>query len=188
MIWYHYLPTMTISPKLKRNNGFTLIEVVITTVILGILVFTVGYTFVIGLRLWDQGYTRANMRAKMTQALELVSKNLRQAASIDELTAGSITFTADLGNGLTSYRVYMYHADDSAPNPPYTENDSYQLRWAETTTTYGSGAIIMTNIDKPNPPSSNPFSQSGNVITMNFTVQDGGQTIDMRTNVRVRNL
>jgi len=38
------------------------------------------------------------------------------------------------------------------------------------------------------PPSSNPFSQSGNVITMNFTIEDGDHTIDMRNKVRVRNL
>jgi prepilin-type N-terminal cleavage/methylation domain-containing protein len=178
---------MTIDPKIKDRNGFTLIEVLVTTVILAVLVFTVGYTFVIGLKIWDEGYTRANMRAKMTQALELVTKNLRQAESIDELTAGSITFTADLGGGSASYRVYMYNASDPEPNPPYTQG-TYDLRWAQTTTTYGSGAVIATDIKRPNPPSSNPFSQNGNVITLNFTVEDGGQTVDVRTNVRVRNL
>lgn len=188
MTWCHYLPTMTINSKINNKNGLTLIEVLITTGILSILIFTVGYTFIIGLKLWNEGYTRANMRAKMTQALELVTKNLRQAESIDALTAGSITFTADLGNGSTSYRVYMYHADDAEPNPAYTEKGDYQLRWAVGTTTYGSGAIIATNIKKPVPPSSNPFSQNGNVITMNFTVEDGDQTFDIRTNVRVRNL
>jgi len=179
---------MTINSRINDENGFTLIEVLVTTVILSILVFTVGYTFVIGLKLWDEGYTRANMRSKMTQALELVTKNLRQAASIDALTAGSITFTADLGSGSTSYRVYMYHEDDAEPNPAYAENGGYQLRWAAGTTTYGSGAVIATDIKKPNPPTSNPFSQSGNVITMNFTVENGDQTFDIRTNVRVRNL
>ena len=179
---------MIINFRMNNKNGFTLIEVLVTTVMLSILVFTVGYTFVVGLKLWSEGYTRSNMRANMTQALELVTKNLRQAASIDALTAGSITFTADLGSGSTTYRVYMYHEDDAEPNPVYSENGDYQLRWAVGTTTYGSGAIIMTNIDKPNPPSSNPFSQSGNVITMNFTIDDGDQTFDIRTNVRVRNL
>ncbi len=179
---------MTINSKSTDKSGFTLIEVLVTTVMLAILVFTVGYTFVIGLKLWNEGYTRTNMRAKMTQALELVTKNLRQASSIDEIIAGSITFTADLGSGSTSYRVYMYHEDDPAAETPYTESGGYQLRWAVGITTYGSGAIIATNIDKPNPPASNPFSQSGNVITMNFTVEDGDHTIDIRTNVRVRNL
>ena len=169
------------------RKGLTFIEVLVTTAIMSILVFTVGYTFIVGLKQWEEGHARSQMRAKMSQALELVSKNLRQAASIDELTAGSITFTADLGNGSQSHRVYMYNASDAEPNPPYTQN-IYELRWAVGTVTYGSGAVIATDIDKPNPPSSNPFSQSGNVITMNFTLERGDVSIDMRTNVRVRNL
>lgn len=181
---------MTIKSRINNKNGLTLIEVLITTVILSIVVFTVGYTFIVGLRLWDLGYTRANMRGKMTQAIELVSKNLRQASSIDEIIPGSITFTADLGSGSTSYRVYLYHEDDPAAETPYTESGGYQLRWAAGTTTYGSGAIIATDIKRPNPPSSNPFSDDadGNLITMNFTVEKGGQTFDLITKVRVRNL
>ena len=169
------------------QKGLTLIEVLVATVIMSVLVFTIGYTFVIGLRQWDEGYARAQMRTQMAQALELVTKNLRQAQSIDALTAGSITFTADLGSGQMSYRVYMYNSSDPEPNPPYTQN-TYDLRWAQGTVTYGSGSIIASNIARPSPPSSNPFSQRGNVITMNFELQHGSQTVDMRTNVRVRNL
>jgi len=182
----HYLRIMIINKTTRRNCGFTFIEVLVTIVIMAILIGTVGYMYVAGIRLWDQGYTRADIRSKMTQALELMTKSLRQASSIDALTAGAITLTADLGGGSTQYFVHMYHAGDSAPNPPYTQ-DGYELRWAEGSTTYGAGRIIATNIDRPSPPSSNPFSQSGNVITMNFTVEDGDQSIDMRTNVRVRN-
>jgi len=178
---------MTIDNIAVNKKGLTLIELLVTLVIMSTLVFAVGYTFVIGLKLWNEGYIRAEMKTDIAQALELVSKNLRQATSIDALTAGSITFTADLGSGSTSYRVYMYNSSDSEPNPPYTQN-TYELRWAQTTTTYGSGKILVEDIAKPNPPSSNPFSQSGNLITMNFTVTRGDHTVNMRTNVRVRNL
>lgn len=178
---------MTIKPSFLSNRGLTLIEVLVTTVMLSILVFAVGFTFVAGLRLWNNGYERNDMRTELAQAMELVSKNLRQATSIDELTAGSITFTADLGAGSTTCRVYLYNASDSEPNPPYTQ-ESYELRWATGTVTYGSGAIIASDIDRPVPPSSRPFSQSGNLITMVFTVERGDQSVDMRTNVRVRNL
>ncbi len=173
--------------RIKKSRGFTLIELLVVLTMLSVLVFTVGYTFVTGMRLWDHGYDRSQIRTELAQALELVSKNLRQATSIDALTAGSITFTADLGNGSTSYRVYLYNASDAEPNPPYTEN-TYELRWAETTVTYGSGAVLASDIAKPNPPASKPFSQSGNLITMDFTVENGDQTVNMRTNVRVRNL
>lgn len=170
-----------------KNKGLTLIELLVTTAIMSVLVFTVGYTFVVGLKLWNVGYDRADIRTDISQALELISKNLRQAKSIDELTAGSITFTADLGSGDTSCRVYMYNSSDPEPNPPYTQN-TYELRWAVGTVTYGSGAILVSDVAKPNPPSSKPFSQSGNLITMDFVVERGDESVSARTNVRVRNL
>lgn len=178
---------MTINLLPAGRKGLTLVEVLVVTVILSVVIFTAGYTFIAGLKLWNEGYTRSDIRTEMAQALELVSKNLRQAKSIDELTAGSITFTADLGSGDTSYRVYLYNASDSEPNPPYTQN-IYELRWAVGTVTYGSGAVIAADIAKPVPPSSKPFSQSGGLITMDFTVERGDHSVNLRTNVKVRNL
>ena len=178
-----------ITKQIQQNRrGLTLVELIITVVILPILIFTIGYSFVIGLRLWNQGYTRADIRTRLSQALELVSKQLRQAKSIDELTAGSITFTADLGDGDDTYRVYMYHGADSEPNPPYTQQGSYELRWAKSTVTYGSGAVLVADVKRPVPPSSKPFSQNGNVITLDLVVERGDETVAMATNVRPRNL
>jgi len=177
-----------ITDPTSDHRGLTLIELLLTVGMMSVLVFTVGYTFMIGLQLTNASYDRTGINTNIAQALELVSKNLRQASSIDSLTAGSITFTADLGGGGDeSYRIYLYNASDSEPNPPYTQN-TYQLRWAVGTTTYGSGAILVENVDKPNPPSSKPFDQNGNVITMDFEITQGDETVAMRTNVRVRNL
>ena len=177
---------MIIDPTLLKKKGLTLIELLITTAVLSILVLTVGYTFIIGLRLWNDGYDRSDIRTDLSQALELVSKNLRQAKSIDAITAGSITFTADLGDGDDTYRIYMYNASDTEP-PPYKQN-TYQLRRAKTTVTYGSGPVLIANVKKPNPPNAKPFSQSGNVITIDLVVERGDQTVAMRTNVRPRSL
>lgn len=172
---------------ITKNKGLTLIELLVAMTIMSVLVFTVGYAFIVGLKLWNEGYDRSDIRTDLSQALELVSKNLRQAKSIDEITAGSITFTADLGSGEDTYRVYMYNASDSAPNPPYTQK-FYELRWAQTDVAYGSGAVLVTDVKKPNPPSSKPFDQNGNVITLDFVVERGDETVSMITNVRPRNL
>ena len=178
---------MIIDHTNPKKNGLTLIELLITTAVLSILILTVGYTFIIGLKLWNEGYNRSDIRTDLSQALELASKNLRQAKSIDALTAGSITFTADLGDGDDTYRIYLYNASDSEPNPPYTQN-TYELRRAKTTVTYGSGAVLISDVKKPNPPNAKPFSQSGNVITMDFVVERGGQEVAVRTNIRPRSL
>ncbi len=168
-----------------NRKGLTLIELLITTTMLGILVFVVGYVFTAGLRLWNESYARSDIRAELSQGLELISKNLRQAKSIDDFsTESSITFTADLGSGDESCRIYLYNSADPEPNPPYTQN-SYELRWAKGVVTYGSGAILAGNITQP---VNTPFSQSGNYITIDLTTTRGDQTVRMRTNVRPRNL
>jgi len=171
----------------RRTNtdGLTLIELLITVGILSVLIFTVGYTFIIGLKLWNEGYNRTDIRNDLSYSMDLMSKHLRQAKSIDALTAGSITFTADLGSGDTSYRFYLYNSSDTEPNPPYTQSN-YELRWAQGTVTYGSGVVLIADI--PTPASTKPFSQSGNVITMDLTVANGDDTMSMRTNVRPRSL
>ena len=99
LIWSRCLRIMIIdAPKKICSNrkGLTLIELLVSVSILSVLVFTIGYSFVIGLKLWNEGYNRSDIRTDLSQALELVTKNLRQATSIDTITQSSITFTADL--------------------------------------------------------------------------------------------
>lgn len=171
---------MTIDKK-----GLTLIELFVVIVMLAILVVTVGYLFLTGLKLWDQGYARSDIRGDISQAMELISKNLRQAKSIDAFpTESTITFTADLGSGDTSYRIYLYNSSDPEPNPSY-EQDTYELRWAKGTVSYGSGTILATDIAKP---TNTPFSRTGNYITIDLTVTRKDETVRVRTNVRPRNL
>jgi len=175
---------MIIKSKTSNDQGLTLIELLIVTSMLSVIVFSVGYTFVVGMKLWNEGYDRGDIKADISQSFELISKNLRQATSIDTLTESSITFTADLGNGSTSCRIYLYNSSDSEPNPPYSE-PTYELRWATGTVTYGSGSILSTDIAQP---ATAAFSQSSNLITVDLTVTRGDESLRMRSNVRPRNL
>lgn len=167
-----------------NRKGLTLIELLVTTAILAILVFTVGYVFVVGLNLWNEGYVRSDIRGDTSQAMGLISKNLRQAKTIDILTESSITFTADLGSGDDTYRIYLYNSADPEPNPPYTQS-TYELRWAKGAVSYGSGAILATDIAQP---TNAPFTRSGNYLTIDLTLIRGDETLRIRSNVRPRNL
>jgi len=154
------------------------------TAMLAVIVSAVGYVFVAGFKLSNNGYDRVDIRTDLANAMELISNNLRQAKVIDSLTESSINFTADLGNGDDTYRVYLYHASDAEPNPPYTQS-TYELRWAQSTVGYGSGAILARDIAQPTDP---PFSQSNNLITIDLTASRANEVIRIRTNVRSRNL
>ncbi|MCK5580669.1 MAG: hypothetical protein KAJ18_05280 [Candidatus Omnitrophica bacterium] len=165
-------------------KAVTLLELLVVILALVILVGVINNVFFVGFNVWNEGFSRAEIRTDLGQALELISKNLRQAGSVDALTESSITFSADLGGGDDTYRVYLYHEDDPEPNPPYTQ-DTYDLRWAKGTVDYGAGANLVTDIAQP---THIPFSQTGAVITMDLTATRGDETLRLRSNVRPRNL
>lgn len=166
------------------KKAFSIVELLVVILGLTILLGVIVNVHISGMSLWNAGYARSDLRTDLTQTLELLSKNIRQATSIDELTQSSITFTADLGAGEDTYKVYLYHASDPEPNPPYTQ-DSYTLRWVGGSTTYGEGANIAEDIAQP---TTAIFTQSGNVITISLTASKGSQSVTMRSKIRPRNL
>ena len=169
---------------MTKAKGFTIIELLVVILALVILTGVTVNMYTLGLDLWNIGTNRSAIRSDLSQSMELISKNLRQATSINALTPSSVTFTADLGAGSTTYRVYLYNASDPEPNPPYTTS-TYELRWAQSAVPYGSGAILASDVVQP---TNAPFSQSGNVVTLDFTVSRNDSAVRLRTNVTPRNL
>ena len=167
-----------------KNSGFTILELLVVILALTILIGVVNNVFLVGFAVWNTGYSRSDNRTSATQALELISKNLRQATAITSLTDSSVTFTANLGGGVNTYRIYLYNAADPEPNPPYTQN-TYDLRLAQGVTTYGQGIILARNIIQP---INVPFAISGNNITIDLTLKTGDESIRTRTKVTPRNL
>jgi type II secretory pathway pseudopilin PulG len=162
----------------------TLVELIVVIGMMGILTTTVMVVYNFHFKSWNESYTRSRIRGNLAQALELASNQLRQAQTIDAVTQSSITFTANSGGGTSSYRLYLYNADDSEPNPPYTQS-TYSLRFAQDSVNYGDGAILSSDIAQPTSPA---FSISSKVISINLTALSGEQEIAMRTKVRPRNL
>jgi len=165
-------------------KGLTLTELLVVTATLGILVYSITYTYVIGIKVWDQSYSRSDIRGSLSQAMELISKDLRQAKNINSLTQSSITFTADLGAGDNTYRFYLYNSADPEPNPPYTQS-FYELRWAQGAAAYGTGAVLARDIVQP---VNTPFSLSNNLISIDLTAARSDESVRLRSNVRPRNL
>ena len=166
------------------KKGFTLLEILVVILTVSIVIVAVGNIYILGLKVWSQSYSHLDVRSELTQAMEAVSKNLRQATSIDSLSESSITFTADLGSGSTSCRIYLYNASDPEPNPPYTQT-TYALRWAEGSVSYGAGANLASDIVQP---TSAPFTRGNNLITINLTDAKQDESVNLKSNVRPRNL
>jgi len=170
--------------KVFHQKAFTIIELLIVMLALTIVLGVVTRIYFVGSNLWATGLSRSDVRTELVQSMELMTNSLRRARSIDSLTESSITFTADLGSGVNTYRFYLYHASDAEPNPPYSQN-TYDLRWAQEVVTYGAGANLSRNIVQP---TSAAFSQSGDVISIDLTAMKNEQSIRMRSKVRPRNL
>lgn len=158
-------------------------ELIVVIGMMAILTTTVSFVYNLYFKSWNEGYTRSVIRGNLSQALELMGNRLLQAQSIDTFTESSITFTADLGNGSNTYRLYLYNAADSGP-PPYTQS-TYSLLSAQGKVNDGDGVVLYADIVAPSSP---PFVTNGHVITINLTARSGAQQITMSTNIRPRNL
>ena len=156
--------------KTDNRKGLTLVELIMVMAMMTILTATVCFVYNLHFKTWNEVYTRSLIRGHLSQALELMSDRLLQATSITAFTQNSITFTADLGGGSNTYRLYLYNGS---------------LLSAEGTITDGSGVVLAANILQPSNPS---FTMNGKVITINLTVQKGDQQVTMMTSVRPRNL
>ncbi len=160
-----------------KKSGFTLIELILSLTMMTILTATVIFTSMAGLRAWDTGRKHSAVRDQLANAVELIVKDLRRAATVDGLTASSVTFTADLGDGEPKqYRFHVYQPEGET---------AYKLLRGLSSDEEGQGALIAANIRSTE---TDWFSQSGNVITLTLTASDQGETVRMRTSVRPRNL
>jgi len=167
-----------------NRKGITLLELIVAIGMMTILTTTVMFVYNLHFKAWNESYVRSVIRGNLSQALELASNSLRQAQSIDALTESSIIFTADLGNGSSAYRLYLYNADDPEPNGPYTQS-TYSLRFAEDAVDYGDGAVLSADIAQPLSPA---FAISDKVIAIHLTALRGAEEVTMRTKIRPRNL
>lgn len=152
--------------------------------LMSILVLALNQVYALGLELWQEGLERNTARNRLNQSVELISRLLRQAKSIDAIDQGSVTFTADLGGGDTSYRFYLYNPSDAEPNPPYTQ-DTYELKFAQADIGYGEGSVLASDIEVPE---TAVFTQLSDLIVVDLTGKYSDQQLTIRTNIGLRNL
>jgi len=143
----------------KREQGFTLIEIVVTIVITGII----AYIFLNFFSLGTDSYTLIETRSDVLQderiVLDRMVREIRQAATITITSATDISFTwDDSSNGVNdTYRYYLSGTD---------------LRQ---TINGASDTLILDNV------SSLSFTGDTNRITITFTVSRDGQSLTIQS-------
>lgn len=167
------------------RKGFTLIELIITILMLVALVGASAFVFRAMLLSWSSQETRSGIDISLDRGIEEMVRDLREARQVQS-NNDEIRFTQDQ---TTYYIFYLYNANNSYP--PSFNQSSYQLRKAtfsggiSGTFTYGSGPIIITEIL---PPNASDLSISGNIVSIDLSAKRGDETIRSRTQVKPRNL
>jgi prepilin-type N-terminal cleavage/methylation domain-containing protein len=167
------------------KKGFTLIEVIIVIAMLAVLTAASAYIYHAILLAWSSQEKRAGIVTDIDRAIEELARDLREAKQVQSAD-DEIRFTRD---NSAYYIYYLYNANDTYPLS--FNQSSYQLRKAPLTAgisgnfTYGSGQIILN--DMLSPPTSD-LSMSGNIITIDASIQRATETIRSRTQVKPRNI
>ena len=150
-----------------------------------ILTAASAYIYHAILLVWSSQEKRAGIVTDIDRAIEELARDLREAKQVQSAD-DEIRFTQD---NSAYYIYYLYNANDTYPLS--LNQSSYQLRKAPLTGgisgnfTYGSGQIILN--DMLSPPTSD-LSMSGNMITIDASIQRATETIRSRTQVKPRNI
>ena len=177
------------------NRGFTLIETLIVLLLLAMLLGVSGFLFVVSLRAWDTGLTRAGIREDVSYAMEKIVRDLKEmtngSLSRYDSIANTIRF---IDNGGNTYVFYLYNSADTSFDSSYTE-DFYNLHKANITQeddpALGEGTLILRDLVSPDaeaPATALTIEPNNTQVTLDFVVQRSNEVVRTRTKVRPRNL
>lgn len=169
------------------NNGFTLIELMISTMMVVILAGVVIYVFHAILLSWSGSEARAGINITLNRAVEEMRRDVISAKVIASGTNDEVRFTA-IDN--TNRIYYLYNTNDSYP--PSFGQEKYELRKAGLSGTnltngaftYGNGVIILTDVS---PPPATDLSFSSNLVTIDLSSVHDDETVRLRTQIKPRN-
>jgi len=201
-------------PRIRRSSGFTLVEIVISIVLLGILA-AVGSNMIYDsfrtTRLVDANQAS---RAQLRYAVERLAREIREVKYVSQGTAM---------NGATNYTGYCIQSLGSGnsltfnkPTAGDLDKSSCLVNTTSVSITAGStvtlaSSTLASNV-QPNPPTSSPapllayYLQNGSTptttagstttsdppnafvrfVVITLTVQDSGQSMTERTRVALR--
>ena len=169
------------------KKGLTLIELMISTVLVVILAGVVIYAFRAILLNWSGAEARAGINITLNRAVEEMRRDVIKAKAIASGTNDEVRFTA-LDD---THRIYyLYNPNDSYP--PIFNQQKYELKKAGLSGsltngafTYGDGVIILTDVS-PSP--TTDLSCSSNLVTLDLSSIRGDETVRLRTQIKPRNL
>ena len=122
--------------KMRDVGGFTLVESIVTIVILSVISFIVMHIMVEGFRVWWENRDYIELRSDARAALDRIAAEFREAESVNLVSAEDLQFNSDMdGNGAAQTIEYQLTGGalvrtENAQSQPICENvDSLTFTW-----------------------------------------------------------
>ena len=161
------------------KKAFTLIELIIVLTLFIIIVGFAGWSFIVGLRAWNSGQNRAEIRLDGTLAIEKMVRELSQASDITTADEDEIIFEADLDDDGTVETVTFNVSNN---NLIRTVN-AVATVLASNVQTFG-----LSYLDLNNSPWTLPQDPVDiRVITISLTMSNLDETFSLSSSTYVRN-
>jgi len=151
---------------MTNRKGFTIFELIMSMVLVGLLVVGIMFAYLTCFRAFDSGQERITIRTKLSQAMDLMSRELYNSQSITSCSPTSLTFTANLGSGLASYTFAL--------NGSNLVTDGQVTR--------------ATGIQTPGGSIPNIFTCTNGQVTMDMTAVQNGASVRLQNNIMPRNM
>ena len=171
--------------RTRFKSGFTLIELLIVVILFFILTGVAITAFTVGLRSWDSGLNRTDVRLESGRAMERMVRDISQASSITNAKDDTITFLVDLdddGNDETvTFDVIsndLVRTVDGTDIPLATNVDALTFSYRD------------LNDDLMNPPgdTANQTKRDNiRIVLISIDMSRGDETFNLSSSVYVRN-
>jgi len=166
--------------KMKKNKGFTLIEVIITITVVGIVSVIIGSMLLGIVKAWTFKFNRNDMLWDGRLALDRMTREIRtvkDSTSVTTATSSQFRFT-DTGNKDITYSL-------SSTNLNRTENGTVNLL-AENVSTltftyYNSSDAVIPN------PAVSPSATDIRRVRINLTLTKNGQNVYLQSDASAKN-
>jgi hypothetical protein len=169
---------------MRRN--FTLLEIIITTVMLAVLAGVSVYFFHAVLKVWSHQEEEIGSQIPLFRAIKEVVQDLREAKEVKELNDDEIRFCKNSD----FYIYYLFNEKDTYP--PRFNQDFYKLKKAKLSNninggfSYGSGQILL---DKVLPPPLTDLSvDNEKMVIVDLRVSTNEEVKRLRAKIKPRNI
>lgn len=161
--------------RTSKSNGFTLVEIVITIVLIGILSGVAAMIIMQGVRAYSDEQSRSDVHYQARLAVERMAREIRQIRSRTDISTWTDT--------------NMRFTDASGNVVGFEHVGSNINRWDGATDTVLASGITPFDYNYFQQDGTTPAGAVANIwfVEITFTSQQGSESAQMRTKVHPRN-